>query len=81
MTAAHDTSACRHFERWLTAYIDEELDAVHCLEVEDHLDDCADCREVIVHLRATRASLRGVMWVKAPSGLRERIAEQHEAPN
>ena len=31
MIAAHDTRVCERFERWLTAYVDAELDAAVCV--------------------------------------------------
>ncbi len=61
--------------RWLTAHLDDELDAVHTLEVEEHLETCADCQEVLATLRATRVSLRQVVPMRAPLGLQERIGE------
>ena len=45
INAARDTKDCMRLERWITAYCDDELDAVHILEVEAHLDVCEVCRE------------------------------------
>src|SRR5690606_17746372 len=74
MSAAPKSRECERFDRWICAYVDEELDAVHCLEVEDHLDGCGDCRDLVTTLRATRVSLRAVCAVKAPASLREKVA-------
>ena len=38
MSAARDTQACQRLDRWLSAYVDGELDVVHCLDVEDHIE-------------------------------------------
>ncbi|MBW2452876.1 MAG: zf-HC2 domain-containing protein [Deltaproteobacteria bacterium] len=73
MSAARDASECQRLGRWLTAYVDDELDAVHTLEVEDHLGECEDCREYLTTLRATRTSLQEVASMRAPLALRERI--------
>jgi len=73
MSAARDASECQRLGRWLTAYVDDELDAVHTLEVEDHLTSCEDCREYLTTLRATRSSLQAVASPRAPLALRERI--------
>lgn len=73
MNAAHDTSACLRLECWLSAYVDDELDAVHCLEVEAHLESCVECAERLDHLRATRHSLQSLS-TSAPCALRERVA-------
>lgn len=74
MSPAQEKSECVRFDRWLTPYLDEELDAIHCLEVEDHLDVCPDCRDLVEGLRTTRNSLQRVCAVSAPSSLRERLA-------
>ena len=74
MSAAPDTSVCQRYERWITAYLDGELDAVHCLEVEDHLETCEVCLEHVQHLQRTRSSLRRMVKTAAPSSLRERSA-------
>jgi len=75
MSAAHDTRVCERFERWLTAYVDAELDAVHCLEVEEHIASCDGCHEFIEHMERTRSSLRSVSRdIAAPSSLRKRVS-------
>jgi anti-sigma factor RsiW len=66
--------ACVRFERWLTPYVDDELDAVHCIEVEQHLAGCEQCRERVALGRAMRGSLRLGGRMQAPAGLRERLA-------
>lgn len=73
MSALRADSACRRFDRWLTAYVDDELDAVHCLELEDHLTGCSGCAETVAMLMATRASLRACVPAEAPSSLRARV--------
>ena len=70
MSAARDAEACLRYDRWLTAYLDTELDAVHLLEVEDHLEACESCREYLAMLRATRGSLQNVARAVAPESLR-----------
>jgi anti-sigma factor RsiW len=74
MSAAREAGECRRFERWLTAYVDSELDAVHALEVEDHLASCQGCQELVAFNEATRNSLRTECKMLASAGLRERIA-------
>lgn len=76
MIAAHDTRVCERFERWLTAYVDAELDAVHCLEVEEHIESCEGCSAFVEHMQRTRSSLRRVSRsdAMAPSSLRQRVS-------
>ncbi len=77
MSAAPDTKECLRLERWITAYADDELDAVHVLEVESHLAECEGCREQAALTRAVRTSLKRTTArdasLKAPVDLRERI--------
>jgi len=82
MSAARDTNRCVELDRWLTAYVDDELDAVHILDVEEHLEQCEVCREQVALIQATRRSLRRVACVTASEELRQRIcaamvAERH----
>lgn len=65
---------CGRFARWLTPYADGELDCVHTLEVEGHLEACEPCREQLELNRAMRTSLQRVLALRAPCALRERIA-------
>lgn len=66
-------SECVRLDRWVTAYLDDELDAVHALDVEDHAASCEPCRERIALERAIRSSLRATKS-KAPESLRMRAA-------
>ena len=74
MNAARDVSPCQRFDGWLSAYVDNELDAIHTLEVEDHLKQCPPCNEQTALLRAARCSLKRTLSCRCPSALRTRIA-------
>ncbi|MBM4356600.1 MAG: zf-HC2 domain-containing protein [Deltaproteobacteria bacterium] len=67
------TNDCARLDRWMTAYLDDELDAVHALEVEDHAMACEPCRERVALDRAVRASLRATKPT-ASDALRRRAA-------
>jgi anti-sigma factor RsiW len=67
------TTDCARLDRWMTAYLDDELDAVHAVEVEDHVAACEPCRERIALDRAVRSSLRATKPV-ASASLRRRAA-------
>lgn len=73
MNAAHDVAECSRLEHWVTAYVDDELDAIHALEVETHIAECEPCDERITLLRATRCSLKRALSAKCPGALRARI--------
>lgn len=73
MTELRPTDDCSCFERWLTPFVDGELDAVHTIEIEEHLDECESCRERVAFMRAMRGSLREEVRAKAPASLRARL--------
>ncbi|MCE1252701.1 MAG: zf-HC2 domain-containing protein [Anaerolineae bacterium] len=47
------SSNCRHLLGSLSEYIDGELEARLCAELEEHLEGCEDCRVVVNTLRKT----------------------------
>ena len=58
----------------LQAYFDGELDASAVLEIERHLQGCADCAELLTDLEATRQLIRrDAPYHRAPAGMRESI--------
>ena len=58
----------------LQAYFDGELDASAALEVERHLQGCADCAALLADLEATRQLIRrDASYHRAPAGMREGI--------
>jgi anti-sigma factor RsiW len=80
MNVARDTSECLRLERWINAYVDDELDAIHCCDVEEHLGSCGDCNERVALSRATRCSLKKLLKASAPAGLRERLGLLLDSP-
>ncbi len=73
MSAALEKAVCQRLDRWLGAYVDGELDAVHCLEVEDHVESCELCCERVAMLHAAKVSVSQVAAERAPQSLRERV--------
>jgi anti-sigma factor RsiW len=61
----------------LQAYFDGELDAGTVLEVERHLENCADCASLLIDLEATRKLIRvGSPYHRAATALREDIVKK-----
>lgn len=59
----------------LQAYFDGELDATAAVEVERHLEGCADCALLLADLEASRKLIRqDSSYHRAGEGLRKRIA-------
>jgi anti-sigma factor RsiW len=65
---------CRHVQRALEAYLDEELTVLEALAIDDHLGECARCRQAM-EAAATLHCLfaADVMQDEPPPGLRSRI--------
>lgn len=65
---------CREMEARLTAYVDDELDLVHNLEVERHLSECGTCAAAWERQRAVkRAVAEHAPYYAAPAELRRRV--------
>lgn len=59
----------------LQAYLDGETDATAALEIENHLESCADCAQLKRDIEFTRAALRGEAgYYRAAPPLRARLA-------
>jgi len=58
----------------LTAYVDDELDLVHNLEVERHLKECGACASAVERQQAMkRAVAQHAPYYSAPAELRRRL--------
>jgi anti-sigma factor RsiW len=65
---------CREAEGLLGAYLDEELDLVHSLDVEAHARECAGCAARLRRLEAARTAVAShASYYAAPPGLRAQI--------
>lgn len=72
---------CKTAHDLLPLYFDGELDRASSREFETHLDDCADCRAVLIEMDALRQTLRANLpRHAAPASLRERIQNQSTKP-
>jgi anti-sigma factor RsiW len=65
---------CQETRVLLHAFLDNEMDSLHSLSVQSHLDACPDCaREQAAH-RSLRASLRDeALYFRSPAGLENRV--------
>ena len=71
---------CRETERLLPAYVDDELDLVHSLEVEEHLGECRDCASALRQQRALKEAVAArAPYYAAPAELRELVRRQAAA--
>jgi anti-sigma factor RsiW len=66
--------SCKLAQRFVPGYLDGELDLSRTIEMETHLQVCAECARELERLQALRAALqRGSLAYAAPAALRERI--------
>ena len=71
---------CRETEALLTAYVDDELDLVHSLEVEEHLGECRACASALRQQRAVKqAVVEHAPYYAAPEELRKLVERQAAA--
>lgn len=64
---------CSTVERFADAVLDGELDASARIEVEQHLSQCAACRERVSFAEWMKASVQRATSVAAPAALRDRV--------
>jgi anti-sigma factor RsiW len=65
---------CELTQRYVSGYLDGELDLVRTIEMESHLKGCPTCAQELETLKALRAALqRSALVYPAPPALRERI--------
>jgi anti-sigma factor RsiW len=63
---------CRNFFNQLSEYIDGELAASFCAELEHHLANCPNCRIVVDTTRKTVSLYRRYGQGELPAGVSER---------
>lgn len=64
---------CRHLLDDLSSYLDGEASAIVCAEIEQHLQECADCRVLVDTLRKTVYLYRSLPQPAMPHQLRSRL--------
>jgi anti-sigma factor RsiW len=69
---------CREFFNQLFDYIDGELAASLCAELEQHLADCPNCRIVVDTTRKTVSLYRRFGSAELPLGLSQRLQQAIE---
>lgn len=72
---------CQEIKQQLSAYLDCELDAAVCVELERHLRDCDNCRVVVDTLRKTILLYRDYARGSAPKSLKPKLIELWRSEN
>jgi anti-sigma factor RsiW len=65
---------CKETQQVIHGYLDGELDVVHNLAVEQHLEECAACRRSFQEQQSLRKVMApGSLYFEAPKGLEKRL--------
>jgi len=64
---------CKHIEKLLSPYLDNELDPVERLQVEEHLNQCPSCALLYAALQDTVDVLSEMPELEISEDLRERL--------
>jgi len=63
---------CREILTKISAYLDGELEAAACDEIERHCEQCASCLELVEGLRQTIGLCRRAAEAPLPEAVRQR---------
>ena len=73
MPHKHDRTKCRELLSQFSDYIDGELEASLCTELEAHLAECPNCRIMVDTMRKTITLYRAQAPSDLPSDVKERL--------
>jgi len=67
---------CRRAENLVDAYLDGELDPIHAMEVEGHLQECGKCTAILEGRKALQQALRTQLpYFTAPAQVRRQLQQ------
>ena len=69
------TTACERMLSAISSYLDGDLDAATCVEIEQHCGGCADCSRVVAALRQTVGLCHDAAGAPLPEGVRARARD------
>jgi predicted anti-sigma-YlaC factor YlaD len=69
----HDESMCRELVAQFSEYIDGELEAALCAQLETHLAECPNCRVMFDTVRKTITLYRSLGTPELPSDVQHRL--------
>ena len=73
MPTGHDHSICRDLLDQLSDYVDGELEASLCSELEAHLAECPNCRIMVDTVRKTITLYHSQAPTKLPPDVEARL--------
>ena len=69
----HDRGMCQQILEHISDYVDGELEAALCAEIEAHLAGCRNCRVLVDTVRKTITLYHSQAPAELPSGVEERL--------
>ena len=69
----HDHDDCQDILNHISDYVDGELEAALCAELEAHLAGCRNCRVMVDTVRKTITLYHSQAPAELPSGVEERL--------
>lgn len=75
MSAARGDRGCAGILAHISAYLDGELEATECGEIERHCRDCESCASIVSGLRHTVGLCREAGSAPLPEAVRRRARE------
>lgn len=69
----HEHGHCEEILSYISDYVDGELEAALCTELEAHLAGCRDCRVLVDTVRKTITLYHAQAATELPSGVEERL--------
>jgi anti-sigma factor RsiW len=69
----HDESMCGELVAQFSEYIDGELEAALCAELEAHLAECPNCRVMVDTVRKTITLYHSYRTPELPSDVQDRL--------
>jgi anti-sigma factor RsiW len=73
MSSEHEHPTCRELLDYVSDYIDGELEASICVEVEAHLASCPNCRIMVDTVRKTITLYHSQASTDLPSDVQDRL--------
>lgn len=73
MSAEHERGRCHELLGQLSDYIDGELEATLCAELETHLAECPNCRVMVDTVRKTITLYQSQAPTELPVEVQERL--------
>jgi anti-sigma factor RsiW len=73
MVTGHEQAICRELLDQLSEYVDGELEAALCIELEAHLAHCTNCRVMVDTLRKTITLYHAQVSAELPAEVEDRL--------